>query len=136
MKKGGFDTSCIVYFIQVHGGGPIKIGASEDVGRRLTGLQTWSPFQLDILCEIKTTYLAEAFLHEQQKAFRIRGEWFDPNAALTEIIAHITEHGTFPAPIALELEQLWEIRQSLRRRASQYGRAPYYKNDAKQKGAY
>lgn len=116
MKKGGFDQPCMVYFIQVRGGGPIKIGATDHTGRRLKNLKGWCPLPLDIVCEISSTYFAEAFLHNMQKPFRIHGEWFNPNAALDKIMAHISEHGAFPDDVALELESLWEIRASEKRR--------------------
>ncbi len=115
--------------MQLQGGGPIKIGACEDTFRRHRNLQTGCPYQIDLVCEISTNYFAEAFLHDHQKAFRIRGEWFEPNAALVEIITHIKEHGSFPERVAQELENLWEIRESLKRRAMNY------QTDAKQKSA-
>lgn len=93
-----------VYFAQISGGGPIKIGASIKPMGRVLSLQAWCPFQIDLICEIEADYFTEAVLLDLQKDFRIRGEWFEPNAALSEIMAEAAE-GYWPDYVADEIDR-------------------------------
>lgn len=71
-----------VYFIQQdcdtkH----IKIGKADDVMRRLTELQTGSPYPLMLLHSIKAensehAFALESMLHDRLKKYRLSGEWF------------------------------------------------------------
>lgn len=67
----------VIYFIQIGEDGPVKIGLTTNVLHRLSGLQTSSPFTLNILAMEKGSLWREKQLHSQFKKAHIRGEWFD-----------------------------------------------------------
>ena len=108
--RGPYGVRCTVYFVQVRGGGPIKIGGSQSILKRLEGLQAWSPFPLDLVAHYKGGFFDESMLHEMQRDFRIHGEWFEPNPALLEIIEHVKKRKALPAPIKSEIARLWSVR--------------------------
>lgn len=75
--------SYYVYFIQEENDGPIKIGVSWNVTKRLHTLQSANPHELFVLdtvrCASKTAAAAlEKKLHRRLHAYQIRGEWFEP----------------------------------------------------------
>ena len=79
----------MIYFIRCEcpGEQPIKIGFAQYVGERLVNLQIGCPFPLTILAVIEDGDEAqESFLHAAFDEFRLRGEWFRPNAELVEWI--------------------------------------------------
>lgn len=77
-----------VYFIQPIGGGPIKIGVGEDVGRRIADIQRMSPFPLRLLAVVPDAgFSLEHSLHHEFAASRLHGEWFEPTPGLMARIA-------------------------------------------------
>lgn len=102
--RGGYDRICEIYFIQAKGGGPIKIGATNDIEKRICGLQAWSSFPLVLLCKVTSVFLAESVLHEMQQDYHSHFEWFEPNTQLLEIIESIKSTGEFPPAVAAELD--------------------------------
>ncbi len=84
-----------VYFIQGETGGPIKIGYSDDVLKRLKGLQTGHPDNLRILFTFPGNPEDEKAMHETLNAHRLRGEWFKPS---TEVFSAIEELKSKPLP--------------------------------------
>lgn len=87
-----------VYFIQVQGGGPVKIGWSVDVHERLSELQTGCPLPLEIRRTIETTdRTLEKRIHQYFKDLRIRGEWFDVDPEL-DLFMNTTGDGPKPKP--------------------------------------
>lgn len=75
----------VVYFIGPDEG-PIKIGTSQDVQRRLYKLQTASPKPLRILAMVRGNAALEAKLHTRFKRCRIKGEWFDRTPELEQFL--------------------------------------------------
>ena len=67
-----------VYFIQA-GDGPVKIGYTLDVFKRLGALQTSSPMPLTLLGRIEADASMERQLHDQFSHARMHGEWFSPH---------------------------------------------------------
>jgi hypothetical protein len=65
-----------VYLIQLGENGPVKIGRGNSPEQRLRELQTSSPIELRLLGTRPGGARAEAELHKQFSANRIRGEWF------------------------------------------------------------
>jgi Meiotically up-regulated gene 113 len=66
-----------IYFIQATAGGPVKIGRTSNVERRLKQHQVSNVGNLRIagfLTDVPVTYEQE--LHKQFEPHRIRGEWF------------------------------------------------------------
>jgi hypothetical protein len=79
-----------IYFLQIEGGGPIKIGRSQNPIERARGIA--------ISMHEKTTLLGamlssradeeEQRIHRRLKAHLLRGEWFNGPAALVEFSKH------------------------------------------------
>lgn len=65
---------------------PVKIGVATHVESRLSGMQTGNPVPLELLGWGHGDEEEEQYLHEQFKAFHIRGEWFALNPALEGLI--------------------------------------------------
>lgn len=86
----------MIYFLQVRGGGPIKIGAAIDVAARVKKLQCACPYDLELLGCIKGSRRQEKRLHRKFSFLRLRGEWFSPGPTL---LRYITKK-------AVNLEQL------------------------------
>jgi hypothetical protein len=68
-----------VYFIQIDRIGPIKIGFTKDLGKRLMGLQVSSPYPLRILCLFPGNENMEKEIHDSYREMRMEGEWFLPH---------------------------------------------------------
>lgn len=85
----GFPVRPLVYFVQAHALRLIKIGSTVDVGDRLRILQTGSPDKLELVGAICSddAFRLEEDLHHRFAAHREHGEWFQPAAALLELIA-------------------------------------------------
>ncbi|NML11618.1 GIY-YIG nuclease family protein [Sphingobium sp. AR-3-1] len=64
-----------VYFAAADDG-PIKIGATCDVGRRLRELRTKSKQDLRLLAAVDGGMFAEMLYHSRFAAHRLHGEWF------------------------------------------------------------
>src|ERR1017187_677078 len=58
-------STSFVYFAQPVDGGPIKIGVTNDLRLRLSGLQTGSPVKLVLRHSIETDDAAQAFVLER-----------------------------------------------------------------------
>ena len=74
-----------VYFIQDEDG-YIKIGYSENVDKRIAGLQTSSRQKLTLLGAVRGDQSLEALYHRVFKSDRVRGEWFYPSQRLLRMI--------------------------------------------------
>jgi hypothetical protein len=77
-----------VYFIRFGETGPIKIGYSTQVGRRVAELQTGSPEELHVVATVPGTKTDEAALHRRFKGQHARGEWY---RAAPEVMACAAE---------------------------------------------
>jgi hypothetical protein len=110
----------IVYFIQAGARGPIKIGLTSDVRRRLFSLQTASPQPLRLLGGIPGGQGLERALHRELAAHHIKGEWFRP-APEVRRFAHLAAviDGRHPEEVAT-----WQICEELRPRLRRAGLIP------------
>ena len=91
-----------LYFLQVAGGGPIKIGYTRDVRSRLTSLGAWSPWPLEVLHAIEAPPIAEVYCLELFRAHKMRGEWCHPAPEILQFIDAIKATGVVrgcPQPI-------------------------------------
>lgn len=70
------DRYGVVYFVQAGPGGPIKVGWTQDVGRRLGELQTANAKKLVLLGTVPGTMETEASLHARFSHLRLEAEWF------------------------------------------------------------
>lgn len=76
-----------VYFARAVGGdGPIKIGCSNDVRRRIEQMSNWSPVPLEALVAVPGSPTHEHALHRRFAHLRLHGEWFAPHP---DLLAHI-----------------------------------------------
>lgn len=76
-----------VYFIQdITHQGPIKIGVSRNVEKRLKSLQNASPLKLKCLGIIAGGRDLERTLHIRFAPSRLHGEWFSPEKKLLQYI--------------------------------------------------
>ena len=85
------DT-CVVYFLQAEDG-PIKIGFTNDLRRRLGQLQHVNHHKLRLRAVLPGDRVIEAMYHMQFIGLRLRGEWFRPDPMILNAIAAINaEH--------------------------------------------
>lgn len=84
-----------VYFIKPIGmDGPVKIGCSHSPDGRLSTLNTWSPFALEIVAEIDGDERLERRFHGLFKEQHQRREWFAWTPELQRVIDEVRA-GTF-----------------------------------------
>jgi hypothetical protein len=76
-----------VYFAQAAFSGLIKIGISEDVPTRISGLRTASSEPIMLLHSVPANALFEAYLHGLFEPLHSHGEWFYPHWSLFSAIA-------------------------------------------------
>jgi len=70
------SSSGYIYFVKPQGSSVVKIGFSTDPDKRLRSLQLMNHTPLKIVAKIKATQRDEQWLHQELKAYRVRGEWF------------------------------------------------------------
>lgn len=75
-----------VYFVSAGEGGPIKIGWSQDVSRRIEELQTANAHKLVLLATLKGTMADEARCHDLFRQHRMQSEWFEHAQAILDFI--------------------------------------------------
>lgn len=74
-----------VYFVQQGNDGPIKIGVSGNVDKRIRSLSTSSPLPLRLLAVLPGGRGEEQELHKRLAAHRLGGEWFAPVPAVLAV---------------------------------------------------
>jgi hypothetical protein len=87
------DGVSLVYFIQAGTDGPIKIGRTTNIRRRLTGIQTGSAQRLVVLGTMPGDEAAERALHSRFGFLRTVGEWFRSDATLMQYIEAHADKG-------------------------------------------
>lgn len=83
LERDGF-----VYFVESGVGGPVKIGWSQDVERRVTELQTANAMPLRLLGKIPGRMCDEGRLHERFAHLRMEAEWFQNSSEILEFLAN------------------------------------------------
>lgn len=69
-----------VYFLQQGEGGPVKVGVTDNVVRRVKELEAQRGARLTLLATMPGTRDLEQAIHRALAAHRIEGEWFRPVA--------------------------------------------------------
>lgn len=92
VPRPGEDNSIIdkeawIYFVQANCGGPIKIGWTQDIDRRVRDMQAVNPFKLLVVGKFRGKLCDERRLHDEFASERLHGEWFEPTDALLTRIA-------------------------------------------------
>jgi hypothetical protein len=72
-----------VYWVGPQDRGPVKIGWARNPHKRVSELQTGHPEELVVLALIPGSRSNERNIHRELASSRIRGEWFDRDAALS-----------------------------------------------------
>lgn len=103
------EQSGRVYFIR--DGAAIKIGFSDQVKRRLRGLQTGHHATLELLGSVSAGALDDLSIHARFAHLRIRGEWFRAEPELMAFIEELRESGAYVA--MTPKEQIKEVCQGL-----------------------
>lgn len=87
----------LVYFIQQGNDdeGPIKIGMSNNIHKRLAALQTSNPYPLRLLAVRSGGHREEARLHLRFRLCHLHGEWFTP---IEELFDEITSSDVWVTP--------------------------------------
>lgn len=80
-----------VYFIQGESGGPVKIGYTTDIKRRLKELQSGSIDILQILLVVPGNKVYEQYLHSKFENYRLKGEWYKPDPKIFEYMDKLRE---------------------------------------------
>lgn len=93
----------VVYFIGPKDTGPVKIGytANPDAEKRRVQLQTGSAEEYLVLGMIDAGPVVERAIHELLAPHRVRGEWFEREAALA-LLSHMKDQ-----PISTAGERFW-----------------------------
>jgi hypothetical protein len=79
-----------VYFVRRVGKvGPIKIGRSIHVERRLKQLQRLVGAPLEILAVVTGAAFTERYMHDRFSGCRLYGEWFHPTRELLWIVTEL-----------------------------------------------
>lgn len=67
-----------VYLMKHEIDGLYKIGRSTNPHKRLSSINTVSPYRITLQdsFQVRNNYWAEAWIHEYLRDYRVRGEWF------------------------------------------------------------
>lgn len=76
----------VIYFVQVDGAGPIKIGFTENLEKRIQGMLTATPGTIKVLATRPGTLAEERVLHQRFAHLRVSREWFRPEEDLITYI--------------------------------------------------
>ena len=72
----------VVYAVRAGPRGPIKLGRTNDLPRRVSELQVGCPDELVVLLSIPADPEDESWLLQRFASARRRGEWFEPTEEL------------------------------------------------------
>lgn len=79
-----------IYFIRAVGSnGPIKIGASKNIARRMIEVEQWCPFPLELLAVIDGDLTVERRIQLHFSDSHSHQEWFHPTEKLVRLIAKL-----------------------------------------------
>lgn len=87
----------LVYFASM-ATGPIKIGFTSDIDRRMKNLSYGVPGGVRLLATMAGSPVAEAWVHDQFRELKISGEWFSPDADLLDFIGRVEQVGDLVLP--------------------------------------
>lgn len=120
-----------VYIIRQSHTGALKIGFSDEPTRRLKGLQTASPYPLELVCLLNPHNYPERWIHAQLAPWQMEGEWFEPTPEVLAFVEGLQSRAIEPPdrevffgriiPVrVLDDEDESESRWAKRPRRSQY----------------
>lgn len=80
-----------VYFILSGDADCVKIGFSENIKKRLSGLQSASPSKLVLIAVAKGGPEQERAIHARFKKFNLSGEWFEYSREIQSFLLEFAE---------------------------------------------
>jgi hypothetical protein len=80
------DREGSVYFVESGDGGPIKIGWTQDVERRIAELQTANAHPLRLIGQVPGTMRDETAMHARFGHLRMEAEWFRNSPEIHEFL--------------------------------------------------
>ena len=69
----------MIYFVQMGLNGPIKIGQTKEINRRIQHLQNGNPYKLFLLATLPGGKEEERIWLTKCRKFKIKGEWIKPS---------------------------------------------------------
>ena len=78
-----------IYFAKIKNKEIIKIGYSINPKKRIIDMNTAMPLDIEILAVIKGSRKTEKWLHKLLQKYNIKGEWFEYNDSVKQIIKKI-----------------------------------------------
>lgn len=86
----------LVYFVQIEGGGPVYLAASDRLEERYAALQEANPHRLVILGVVRTAdgkemLELEETLRKEFRSWHIHGHWYQPAKKLLSFISERAE---------------------------------------------
>lgn len=90
----------VVYFLQSEDGGPIKIGRSDDVAKRILQMQMARPDKLVLLAAVPGEYADETRIHRAFAAERVYGEWFAASPGLVQLAGIAARDNAIPCDLS------------------------------------
>lgn len=88
-RSSSDNERVFIYFVGPKDG-PVKIGKAKNVRYRLSGLQTGSPVELELLGVMIGRPNLERALHSRFERYRKHGEWFEKSQEIIEFIENHT----------------------------------------------
>ena len=82
----------LVYFIRCGKNGPIKIGFTRNIDRRLAQISVYAPEPPECIGFFNGKEEDEAQLHKNFSALRMNGEWFRPDPVLLEFVEQFSSY--------------------------------------------
>lgn len=82
VETGIYDR---IYIIG-HETGPVKIGYTTNIEKRLQAIQTGYPYKLEIIASFRGGLREESIIHRRYSRSRLHGEWFERTQDIKEFI--------------------------------------------------
>ena len=76
----------VIYFIRAGARGPIKIGRTNNIARRLEMLRVGNHLELSLLATVDGGESGERRIHRRFEHLRTRGEWFRATPELMKFV--------------------------------------------------
>jgi hypothetical protein len=89
----------VVYFAELEGG-PIKVGHTVDLDRRLAEIQLCSPGKVNLIGAVEGDRRTEAYFHRRFAEHRAFGEWYQRHCDVSEYINRVVSDGPAAIPEA------------------------------------
>ncbi len=88
----------VIYFVRREDGtGPVKIGCTSDLSRRLEVLSSRRQEALTLLASAPATFGDEKRVHQMLASDQVYGEWFTLSDTVAAVIAEVSATGTLPS---------------------------------------